>query len=227
MIDDAVASIERAPLVTPFRIATGQHNELENVFLRLRTSDGISGYGEAAIATHITGETAATTLTNLKATAAALQGRRIDGPEAVLKELSPCFNGNHAGLAALEMALLDIFSREQGVPFYRIFAPPLAKVPVMSFATDITIVIGTLDEAQAATRQYSERGFKTFKIKIGRDEELDLCRVLAVRQIAPESDLILDANMGFSADRMLAFLGRLDERGVRPVLLEQPVLKDD
>ena len=55
-VDDAVAAIIRAPLVTPFRIATGQHDELANVFLRLRTSDGICGYGEAAVASHITGE---------------------------------------------------------------------------------------------------------------------------------------------------------------------------
>jgi L-alanine-DL-glutamate epimerase-like enolase superfamily enzyme len=33
--------------------------------------------------------------------------------------------------------------------------------------------------------------------------------------------------MGFSADRMLAFLERLDRCGVRPVLLEQPVPKHD
>ena len=227
VIDDAVASIVRAPLVTPFRIATGQHDELANVFLRLRTSDGICGYGEAAVATHITGETVAVTLDNLQAAAAALRGRRIDDPEAVVREFSPSFNGNHAGLAALEMAVLDIFSRVQGVPFYRLFTPALGKEPVLSFATDITIVIGTLEEARAATRQYAERGFKTFKIKIGRDEELDLARILAVRQIAPESGLILDANMGFSAERMLAFLGRLDACGVRPVLLEQPVPKDD
>ena len=84
LIDDAVASIVRAPLVTPFRIATGQHDELANVFLRLRTSDGICGYGEAAVATHITGETLAVTLDNVKAAAAALRGRRIDDPEAVV-----------------------------------------------------------------------------------------------------------------------------------------------
>lgn len=227
VIDDAVASIIRAPLVTPFRIATGQHDELANVFLRLRTSDGICGYGEAAVATHITGETVAATLVNLQAVAAALQGRRIDAPEEVCREFSPTFAGNHAGLAALEMALLDLFSRVKGIPFYKLFTPVASKEPQLSFDTDITIVIGSLDEARAAARLYADRGFKTFKIKIGKEEELDLNRILAVREIAPESDLILDANMGFGADRMLAFLERLNRRGVRPVLLEQPVPRHD
>jgi len=227
VIGDATASIIRSPLVTPFRIATGQHDELANVFLRLRTSDGICGYGEAAVATHITGETVAATLANLQAAAAALKGRRIDDIEEVCREFSPAFAGNHAALAALEMALLDVCSRVQGIPFHQLFPPAAAHEPLLSFATDITIVIGSIEEARAAARQFAARGFTTFKIKIGRDEELDLGRILAVREIAPDSNLILDANMGFSADRVLAFLDRLDQQGARPGLLEQPVPKHD
>lgn len=227
VIDEAVASVIRAPLITPFRIATGQHDELENIFLKIRTSDGICGYGEAAVATHITGETAADTLFNLQTAAAALHGRRIDDPGEVCREFSPAFAGNHSGLAALEMALLDISARVRGIPFYRLFAPAAAKEPLLSFESDITIVIGSVEEARAATRQFADRGFTVFKIKIGRDEELDLKRILAVREAAPDSQLILDANMGFSAERMLVFLSRLDACKVRPALLEQPVPKND
>jgi len=227
VIDAAESSIIRAPLVTPFRIASGQHDELANVFLRLRSSDGVYGYGEAAVATHITGETVGATLANLQAVAAALRGRSIDAPEEVCREFAPAFAGNHAGLAALEMALLDLSARTREIPFYRLFAPAAATAPLLSFATDITIVIGSLEEARAAAEQFAARGFKTFKIKIGRDEELDLRRILAVREIAPDSELILDANMGFSAGRMLLFLERLDAAGARPVLLEQPVPKND
>src|SRR6185369_974584 len=227
VIDDAAAALIRAQLVTPFRIASGQHDELANVFLRLQTKDGICGYGEAAVATHITGETVAATLVNLQAAAAALRGRRIDYPEEVCREFAPAFSGNHSGLAALEMALLDISSRLRGIPFYQLFAPAAASEPLLSFDTDITIVIGSLDEARAAARQFAAQGFKAFKIKIGRDEELDLSRILAVREIAPDSGLILDANMGFNSERMLTFLDRLHKQGVSPVLLEQPVQKND
>jgi L-alanine-DL-glutamate epimerase-like enolase superfamily enzyme len=227
VIDDAVAAIVRAPLATPFRIATGQHDALANVFLRLRTRDGLCGYGEAAVATHITGETVPATLTNLQAAAATLRGCRLDDPVKVCREFAPAFARNHAGLAALEMALLDLCARAQGIPLYRLFAPVAARAPQLVFATDITIVIGSLEEARAAARQFAARGFTTFKIKIGRDEELDLKRILAVQEMAPGSDLLLDANMGFSADRMLTFLERLARRGARPVLLEQPVPKHD
>jgi L-alanine-DL-glutamate epimerase-like enolase superfamily enzyme len=227
VIEDAVAAIIRAPLATPFRIASGQHDELANVFFRLRTTDGVCGYGEAAVATHITGETVAATLANLQAAAATLHGRRVDDPEEVCREFAARFAGNHSGLAALEMALLDLSSRLQGIPFYRLFSPAAGKHTLLAFDTDITIVIGSLDEACAAARQFTDQGFTTFKIKIGQDEELDLKRVLAVREIAPASRLILDANMGFSVERMLVFLDRLDRGGARPLLLEQPVSKHD
>jgi L-Ala-D/L-Glu epimerase len=125
------------------------------------------------------------------------------------------------------MALLDISSRLQGIPFYRLFPPAAKQEPRLSFATDITIVIGDLEEARTAARRFAAQGFTTFKIKIGRDEELDLRRILAVREISPDCGLILDANMGFSAGRMLKFMERLDRHGARPVLLEQPVPKHD
>ncbi len=227
VVADATASIIRTPLATPFRIATGQHDELANVFLRLRSTDGVCGYGEAAVATHITGETVEATLANLRAAAAALSGRRIETAEEVCREFAPAFAGNHAGLAALEMALLDLSARVQGVPFYRLFAPVAGKGESLCFETDITIVIGSLEEARAAAARFARRGFKAFKIKVGKDDQLDLQRVLAVREAAPDSELILDANMGFDVERMLAFLDRLDRRGVRPALLEQPVPKSD
>lgn len=227
VIDEVAVSVLRSPLVTPFRIASGQHDELANVFIRLRTTEGIFGFGEAAVASHITGETVAATLANLQSVAATLRGRRIDAPVEVCREFAPAFEGNHAGLAALEMALLDLASRSREIPFHRLFPPVTALGPRMSFCTDITIVIGTVEEARRAAMQFAGQGFRSFKVKIGRDEELDLQRILAVREGAPEGELILDANMGFNASRMLAFLDRLDRQGVRPLLLEQPVPKHD
>ena len=55
-----------ASLIQPFRVATVQHDSLENVLLTLTFSDGTKGYGEAAVATHITQETIPQTIENLK-----------------------------------------------------------------------------------------------------------------------------------------------------------------
>ncbi len=226
-VREAEVFIKTAPLVTPFRIATGQHDMLENVFLRLRTDGSICGYGEAAVASHITGETVSGSRDALQAAVNQLADRRISNLPALIEEFRPGFSGNHAALAAFETALLDAWARTRGVPLYQLFSPPLGCTPRLSFSTDITIVIGSLEEAENTARRYAALGFHAFKIKIGRDRELDLLRVRAVRRIAPECTLILDANMGFDADSMLDFLRRLDATGIRLDLLEQPVPKGD
>lgn len=226
-IAEARACVVTAPLVTPFRIASGQHNELQNVFLRITDDTGISGYGEAAVASHITGETVAGTLMNLQQAAEQLVGRTIVDPLKAIETFRPAFTGNHAALAAFEMALLDLTARSRAIPFGALFSPAPGHCRRPNFTSDITIVIGSLEEAEQAARQYADRGFNAFKIKIGRDADLDLQRVRAVRRIAPSSSLILDANMGFDADGMLAFLQRLKAHDIKPDLLEQPVPKTD
>ncbi|SJZ98664.1 hypothetical protein SAMN02745119_02231 [Trichlorobacter thiogenes] len=56
-IQQARAAIITAPLNTPFRITTGQHNQLEKDFYQVQATNGIRGYGEAAVTSHITGKT--------------------------------------------------------------------------------------------------------------------------------------------------------------------------
>ncbi|MBF0594575.1 MAG: dipeptide epimerase [Candidatus Omnitrophica bacterium] len=129
---------------------------------------------------------------------------------------------NGAALAAFEMAVLDAFSRSMKIPLWRLFGDKPVKL-----STDITIVIGSLIEAEAAARDFYKRGFRTFKIKVGREPELDIERVLMVAKRAPKSSIILDANQAFTAPVMLKFLKTLKAKGVVPVLLEQPVKKDD
>jgi len=226
-IRHAQAAIITAPLNTPFRIATGQHDQLENVFFQVQAANGISGYGEAAVASHITGETVEQTLANLQKAATQLAGRDFSDPIVLIDEFRPQFVGNHAALAAFEMALFDLVSRSRGIAFGALFGTAPGCAPKPRFQSDITIVIGSLEEAETAARHYAGQGFTAFKIKVGRDHDLDLRRVLAVKRIAPGSSLVLDANMGFDAAGMRRFLQQLEQHNIRPNLLEQPVPKGD
>ena len=212
----------RAPLVSPFRIATGQHDELDNVLFRIELEDGMPGFGEAAVASHITGETVAQTMANLKEAGTALIGEDISDFRSLLYSFKEKFDGNHAALAAFEMAVLDAFSRAMKVPLWRLFGEKAVKM-----STDITVVIGSLPEAGAAAKDFFHRGFRSFKIKVGREPELDIERVLMVARCAPKAAIIIDANQAFTATSMLKFLKELKAKGVIPRLLEQPVKKDD
>lgn len=140
----------------------------------------------------------------------------------VCAEFRPLFLGNHAGLAAFEMAVLDGVAKSCRFPFYRFFGGR-----AVSLASDITVVIGSQPEAEATARAYCKRGFRAFKIKIGADEAVDLDRVLAVARTARGAKILLDANQGYDAPRMLRFLRELRKRGVIPALIEQPVPRED
>jgi len=211
-----------APLVTAFRIATGQHDHLENVLLKIELEDGTAGYGEAGVATHITGETLEQTTANLQTVARDLVGANLAEYRACCERFRPAFHQNAAAQAAFEMAVLDAVARSCGFPFWRFFGNRPARC-----VTDITIVIGSVEEAESQTRHYYRLGFRTFKIKIGTDEDLDIARVRAVATHAPDAALLLDGNQGYDAPRMLALLRTLRRHGVQPNLLEQPVPRED
>jgi L-Ala-D/L-Glu epimerase len=222
IVRDVWTGIVRAPLRMPFRIASGQHDWMENVFLRLTLDNGSVGWGEAGVATHITGETLSTTSFNVRRASEELVGRDLSDYRAICASARERFEQNRAGLAALEMAVLDAVARAGSFPFGRFFGRRLGRC-----GTDITIVIGSVKEARSATRRFYQRGFRTFKIKVGTDEETDLDRVRAVARTAPDSVLLLDGNQSFDAAGMLRFLGVLRRDGIRPILVEQPVPRGD
>ncbi|HSV43574.1 MAG TPA: dipeptide epimerase [Candidatus Bathyarchaeia archaeon] len=212
----------KAPLIYPFRIASGKHDALENVLICLECADGIKGFGEAAVATHITGETVAQTRANLKRFAKGLIGKDLSDYAALSARASSQFQKNKSALAAVEMALLDAYTRSRGVPLWTFFGKKLNRV-----VTDITLVIADLPQTKNAAGKFYRQGFRTFKIKIGRDFDGDIKRVAAVKKIAPRVKIILDANQAFSADEALDFLNELKKLKVHPMLIEQPVAKAD
>jgi L-alanine-DL-glutamate epimerase-like enolase superfamily enzyme len=91
----------------------------------------------------------------------------------------------------------------------------------------MTVVLGSVLEAETAARDILRRGIRAFKVKIGRDFDLDLKRAAAVARFAKKYPLYLDANQGFTAVQTLKFLKELKKFKIKPALIEQPVPKHD
>lgn len=211
-----------AELYQPFTISSGSHKRLENVFLGVRTREGVWGWGEAAIATHITGETRAATLANLQKTAAWLRGRDVAGYLSLLAGLEERLENNRCALAAAGMALLDALTRTLKMPLWRLYGGKLSKI-----RTDITVVIGTAAQAYDFTLQMRGRGFRIFKVKTGSDRDEDFRRLAAVRKASPKAELCLDFNGAYDAVTAERFVAELGKNGIVPAVVEQPVAKDD
>jgi L-alanine-DL-glutamate epimerase-like enolase superfamily enzyme len=190
-IQKAGAKVWRAKLARPFSTAKGQHDLLENVLFSLELSNDIRGFGEAAVATHITGETVQGTLQNLKEAARSVLGCGLPEFPDIAERFKVKFSTNKCALAALEMALLDALTRQKKMPLWRAFG-----TRSRTLRADMTVVLGNVADAEIATREILRRGIRSFKVKIGRNFDLDLKRVAAIARIVGKCPVYLDANQG-------------------------------
>ena len=217
----SVADLD-AELFTPFTISSGSHKSLENAVFALETAGGAKGYGEAAIATHITGETRAQSVKSLRRAGELLKGLDAANYLKALCLLEAELDGNRAALAAAQMAVLDLVSRLHGVSLWKFFG---GRVPAVK--TDVTVVIGDAAAAYDFTRKMRAQGFRIFKVKTGADMDEDYRRLEAVRKAAPGAPIYLDANCACTAKEAETFIRNLAKMGIRPAVLEQPVKKHD
>jgi len=116
---------------------------------------------------------------------------------------------------ALDCALWDVQSKISGISV----AGRLGLEPKPL----ITAYTLSLDEPQTMYSQAKEKAhYPLLKIKVGSAEQgADIARMVAVRQGAPDSRLIVDANEGWSKDNLTDNLMAAADCGV--VLVEQPL----
>jgi L-alanine-DL-glutamate epimerase-like enolase superfamily enzyme len=114
---------------------------------------------------------------------------------------------------ALDCAFWDLEAKRAGKPAYALAGLPAPH----ALTTAYTISLGTPESMAEAARAASSR--KLLKVKLGGAG--DPARIAAVRQAAPTSELIVDANEGWSAENLAANLAACAEAGV--TLVEQPL----
>lgn len=222
IIRSASAARLRGELTQPFTISSGSHKDLDNAVFVVRLADGTRGYGEAGVAPHITGETVSGTLAALRRAAAWLRGKDTASYDVLLRGLRDMLDGNRAALAATEMAVLDALARTMKVPFWKLYGDRPAPA-----RTDITVVIGSPEQAFDFASFYRARGMNIFKVKVGIDYDNDLRRLEAVRRAAPRAKVFLDANCAWTVAEARSFIRDLGRAGIEPSVLEQPVKKED
>src|SRR2546423_5689808 len=210
------------PLLEPFTIATGTTTEARNVLITITLEDGSVGYGESTPFSPSTGETQETALAAARGCAELLKSKDAAHWRILSKLLRGVFFSQMTAIAGIEVALLDALTHSYGIPLYVFFGGSATAVE-----TDISIPLVTPEHAYDLAKAIVARGITTIKIKVGGDIREDVVRVQAVREAAPGIGLMLDANQGYTASEALLCLEALDDHGIRPLLMEQPVHKDD
>jgi len=198
------ASVEHWPIAGSFAISRGAKTEAVVVLAEL--SDGTyHGRGECVPYARY-GESARAVMSALEAMAPALS-EGLD--RSSLQTAMP------AGAArnALDCAFWDLAAKRAGRPVHELLGEPALKPLVTAY----TISLGTPDGMAASAAKVAHRAL--LKIKLGGAD--DPARIAAVRNAAPRSELIVDANEGWTPDNLEQNLRACTQAGV--TLVEQPL----
>jgi L-alanine-DL-glutamate epimerase-like enolase superfamily enzyme len=209
-------------LTEPYTIAYETVSSVTNVFLRIETDRGLSGYGCAAPDEQVTGENAQTTLANLsKVVADQIKGSDPLRPALILERVRSHLPGAPSARAAVDMALHDILGKVAGVPVWKLLGGFRSRIK-----TSITIGILPESETVAQARERVAQGFKCLKLKGGKDMQGDVARVLKVREAVGKAiELRFDANQGFTVAEAREFVAQTQPAKLE--LLEQPTPRSE
>jgi L-alanine-DL-glutamate epimerase-like enolase superfamily enzyme len=203
----------------PYTIAYETISQANNIFIRIETDKGITGYGCAAPDPEITDETCETVLHACKDTIIPLLKNsdplRIAFQMERLRKVKTVPPGPSA-LAMVNMALYDILGKTAGLPVYRLLGG-FRK----NFKTSITIGILPVEETLQKAEAFVKQGFKALKIKGGSDVDADIQRILKVREAVGKTvEIRFDANQGYNVEESLKFFNATRQAKVE--LIEQP-----
>jgi len=198
----------------------------DNVLVRVESETGLIGWGEAASAPTMTGETVSSMMAAVSHMGPGLRGRAADDFAGASAAMDALMYGNTGAKAAIEIALHDLVARAAGQSLYALFAAKArSRMAVLA-------VIGSTDEA-ADLREAKERfaaGYRAFKIKVGiAAPEADGARTRAVCRMLKASGegclVSADANQGFTVEEAVRFTAAVGDAGLD--FFEQPVRAHD
>ncbi len=195
---------ETYPIAGSFTIARGSRTEV-NVLTATLTQDGYTGRGECVPYPRYD-ESVGSVTAQIEAARGAIEaGVSIEE----LQSLMP------AGAArnAIDCALWDLTAKRQSSTVAELVGIKSRRI----LETAYTISVGTPQKMATDAAKAGSRPLLKVKLAGDGDEE----RIAAVRQAAPESKLIVDANEGWSEDNLEANINACQQAGVG--LVEQPL----
>ncbi|WP_044784138.1 mandelate racemase/muconate lactonizing enzyme family protein [Bacillus thuringiensis] len=214
----------RLPLRSPFVISYGSYSDMPSIIVKMETDEGIIGYGEGVADDHVTGESWESTFHTLKHTLTpALIGKNPMNIEKIHDMMDNTIYGVPTAKAAIDIACFDIMGKKLNQPVYQLIGGRYhEEFPV----THVLSIADPEDMAEEAAFMI-QKGYQSFKMKVGTNVKEDVKRIEAVRErVGNDIAIRIDVNQGWknSANTLTALrsLGHLNIDWI-----EQPVIADD
>jgi L-alanine-DL-glutamate epimerase-like enolase superfamily enzyme len=202
----------RLPLIRPYVLSYRTFTEFEPIIVEARDADGRIGWGEGHISPGSSRETPEGGWAFCREHAAAVVGKNTTAAKAMIA-------ANMGASKVAATALLTAIEMLEDHPLLRVDRE--VRLPLLTpFNSSAPREI-----AEEVERRL-EDGFRTFKIKVGKDADDDGRRVKAVQQaIGGRATIRLDANRAYSEAEACRFAAAIDPSGIE--LFEQPCDSED
>lgn len=202
----------------PYTIAFKTVDEVRNVFVEIMLDNGVTGIGSGNPSEYVVGESLNQTIAALtEKNIEFLIGRDIKELRQLLYELLIKFPVNPGARAALDIALHDAFTKHLGISLVKFLGQKIFSMP-----TSNTIGIKNVEETLIEAEEYRQRGFTVLKVKLGKDLEEDIERIVKLRERFGNIFVIrIDANQGYDIKQTIDFFNRTKDLDVE--LIEQPL----
>jgi muconate cycloisomerase len=223
-----IRRVDAIPVGLPLKKAMGMAGSTVsralNILVRIEAADGTVGWGEAASAPTMTGDTLGSLVAAVRDhLAPMLVGEDAWRRPALCRELRRALYGNSGAHSAIEVALLDLAGQASGLPLVDLMGG------AVRFEVAPMWLLGNPTAEQDIVEAHGKRaeGFGFFKLKIGtKPVETEIAATLALRDaLGTEMPLCADANCGLSFDDAQRYLEGTRDAGL--MFVEQPLAHDD
>ena len=212
---------EDMKLSRPYAVTYVMHDSVSNIFIRIDGDNGQYGLGAGSPSEYVTGELMDENCdARIPELEKILVGKDIRSFQGLIHSLAVKYSKQPALLAALDMALHDLFCKSIGISLGEFLGIKLRPIP-----TSITIGLKNVAETVEEGLEYKQRNFKIIKLKIGQSKELDIERCIKLREAVGTEMLIrVDANQGYTVDEFTDFVNKTNHCSLE--FYEQPLPPD-
>ena len=201
------------PLHRPYRLSYRTFETFEPFLVEVEDDEGRRGFSDAHVSPGSSSETREGGWAFLERHLAAAIGAT---PEEAIAQTLGQFEQSKVATTALVTAMEHLL----GDPLLE----PSAGAEELPLLTPINQT--EEGEIRDEVEDWIAQGFRTFKVKVGKDVEADLSRVRAIQSAsAGRATLRLDANRAYDRNQGMRFAAALDPAGIE--LFEQPCDADD
>ena len=215
------------PFSGEFAHSVRKRNSVKNIVVEIIADQGdITGYGESAPRSYVTGETQESAADNIKVLI-----EQYSFPWELYDvnqiwdfvDSLPEKKDHNSSICALEMALLDTLARKQNRPITG-YCPSCFSADTIHYSA--TIPLGSGKRVKEIYRLINEMKVKKLRLKMGKDLKENTDKIETVkRMFGNDYDLRIDVNGAWNRELAFAHIPLIKRNKVKVV--EQPLSPDD